>query len=104
MLVRLGDDVAGMRWALRRLWSMSLREAQRCRVAGGFCKKKTTCFRADPTAAAEAAVVASTLGKQLCCQMLCQVPGNFSFKWTQMAFISSCIQNAAVLFDLRFSL
>ncbi len=67
-------------------------------------QEKTPRFRADPTAAAEAAVVASTLGKQLCCQMLFQVPGNFSFKWTQLAFISSCIQNAAVLFDLRFSL
>lgn len=81
MLVRLGDDVAGMRWALRRLWSMSLREADVSpRVAGGSQKTKTSFFPADPAAAAEAAVVASTLGKQLCCQMLFQVPGGFSFK------------------------
>eukprot|EP00435_Cladocopium_sp_Y103_P069780 s120_g33.t4 len=29
VLVRLGDDVAGTRWALRRLWAMSLQEIRR---------------------------------------------------------------------------
>lgn len=66
-------------------------------------KKPANFLHADPAAAAEAAVVASTLGKQLCCQMLFQVPGGFSFKWTKMAFVAYCTQNPAVLFDLNFS-
>lgn len=65
VLVRLGDDVAGTRWALRRLWAMNLQE-------------DSTSFqplRKDPTPATTTALLASTFGNQLRAQVLFQGRG-----------------------------